>query len=143
MNSIFRALWLAHQTSNILRYSPQALIHEQTAFCVASVSEKETLKINEEGTLLNKKKETKLSVPLFDSKFFFFSSYIFDIKFSAGDRLRKAGCETCFWSDFNKFIKFIENGPPKRYFVAPKFSKTMEIHILLLNIKQFHSSVIL
>ena len=52
-NSTFRWAWLVHQTPNILRYSPRSLIYEQIASLFASVLEKETPKINEEGTPLN------------------------------------------------------------------------------------------
>ena len=45
------------------------------------VSEEKTLKINNDGTLLNTKKETKLGVSFV---FIVFYSYIFDVKFSAG-----------------------------------------------------------
>ena len=58
-----------------------------TASRFDSVSEEETLKINEEETPINTKKATKFCVSVFVGKFLFFYSlffyFIFDGKFSA------------------------------------------------------------
>ena len=70
VNSTFRALWLVHQTPNILCHSPGSLIR------FASVSE-ETLKVNKKGTPLNIKKQ---QIRCFNVLLFYF---IFDDKFSA------------------------------------------------------------